>query len=91
MSHSERKIEIFRSESFSGDMDESRVTIQEVERAVGYLALWAIHNSRYCRVRLVLGHRSNCEISAEYYDKDDNLNYEIGAVLREDNTYGFHS
>lgn len=91
MSRSERKIEIFRSAEFESEMVDNDLTQGEVERAVGYLSVWALHSSRYCRVYIILGHRPGCEISAEYYDKDDNLTYEIGAVLREDSTYSFHS
>lgn len=89
----ERTVTLVKSAGFDDTISRDNVDHREVLKAIGYLAQWAMHCEgepcRQCKVRIGLAPDGN--IYALYRDKDDNITYEIGAILRSDGTYSFHS
>jgi hypothetical protein len=57
--------------------------------AVGYLCMWAVHNDRYCRLRLYGDRRG--DLHARYTNKDGVETYVIFGHRQEDGNYSFHS
>lgn len=82
----QRTIELRLLEGFT---DSAPLTDPNVERAIGYLATWAVGGGRFKTVRI--GGDKDGNLDALYLKDDGSLGYEIGAIRREDGTYSFHS
>lgn len=64
-------------------------TKNEVERAIGYLSLWAYGSPNKSNVVINCGRYG--DISARYTDASNQTTYEILAQRRPDGTYSYHS
>lgn len=57
--------------------------------AIGYLSTWSM--ASYPEVKIYVNYKEH-EIIANYYNKEGNLGYQIGAIYREDEgKFSFHS
>lgn len=61
---------------------------KKIRDAVGYLALWAEHNERYCKV-VIYGDKDG-NLRGIYKDKNDGVNYDILAQF-DGQDFSFHS
>jgi hypothetical protein len=82
-----RKIEITVSDGFEDST--FNLSRTEIDSAMGYLARWAIHSDSKKSVRIHCANDGS--IRAVYMDLDGNVTYSMAAILKSDNTYGFHS
>lgn len=90
MKHSvERQVRVIKMAGFDKAIKERGSDLREVYRALGYLTQWAMHNDNPRSVSVVMA--DNGDMHAVYRNKDGDITYEIGSVLRDDGAYSFHS
>lgn len=81
-----RNITITKHEEFD---DVTAQTRDSVNRVIGYLSLWALHNERYRAVAIYLDKRG--EANATYRNDKGEVTYSIFAQRHDDGTYSTHS
>lgn len=82
-----RTVEIILDENFTNMA--GKALSGQVFHAIGYLSMWAIGGKNYTKVRIV-GDRHG-DIDAVYMNDAGDRTYTIGAVLRDNGEYTFHS
>lgn len=82
-----RTVEIMLSEEFGTASGKAKRW--EVSAAIGYLSQWGIGSDRYFKVRICGDSEGN--LDAVYMNEAGEMTYQIGAILRDDGTYSFHS
>lgn len=87
----ERAVRLVKMPKFDATVEAENVPRREVCEAIGYLSQWALHSGEKRIVKVSVGLYDNGDMSALYRDADDQIVYEIGAVLREGGRYSFHS
>lgn len=81
----------FRIVEIQIDTDQLDVTKnkENIDKVIGYLALWAIGSERYVNVRIYSDrHR---ELNAVYTNDEGKTTFVIGGVEGEDGSYSTHS
>ena len=63
------------------------VPTYEMQRALGYLCSWSLHN--YDEVQVYIG--SDCDISASYTNNTNQHRYFIAAIKDKQGKYSMHS
>jgi hypothetical protein len=82
-----RTIEIAVTEEFWDATAE--VKWAERDRAIGHFCTWGIQLEKYRKLSLYCARDGS--INATYRDEAGNVTYSMAAILKSDNTYGFHS
>lgn len=85
-----RTVNLIVSEKFQDTVNGLNVPRQEIDRAVGYLTMWAVDG--YDTLDLCL--EDTGWMSAFYINKSTGRQFQMGAVLRgegETASYSFHS